>query len=153
VSGLGTAPLAGPWGWDEALRFLDGAVIPVRIGAIAGDGAPRVTSVWFAVAEDEIRCAVRPDSRLARWVAARPRVGFEVAGERPPYFGLRGAATAVVDPGLGAAALDAVIDRYLGPADVRLAAWLRSRAGSEVALRLRVTEAESWDYRGRMSGG
>jgi hypothetical protein len=58
---------------------------------------------------------------------------------------------ASVHPEAGAAVLDALIARYLTDDDASLARWLRSRRAEEVAIRLRPTRLESWDYRSRMA--
>lgn len=149
--GLGDASLRGPWSRDEALGFLDGAVIPLRLALRDPEGWPRLTSLWFVPRAGEIVCATQAGSRLARHVAAAPECAFEVSGDAPPYHGVRGRARALVDPGLGAEVLRALIQRYLGGLDTPFARWLLSRAATEVAVRLDPVTLETWDYRARMS--
>jgi len=143
--------LRGPWSHDDVGRHLRSSVIPLRIGVTTKSGWPLVLSVWFVPVGDELLAATRPTSTLVRCLDERPRCGFEVAGDTPPYHGVRGRAEVVIDPGAGASVLDLVLERYLGGTTSPLAERLRLDASDEVAIRLRPLSITSWDYRARMA--
>ena len=148
----GPAPelISGPWDGDRVSEFLRDTVIPVRL-ATQGREHPLVQSVWFTFDGTTIWCCTQADSLLARRLARDPACGFEVAGDAPPYRGVRGHGVAGFHPERAGEVLATLIDRYLGDGDSPLASWLRSRLDNEVAIgitRLRVT---SWDYSPRMS--
>ncbi len=109
-----------------------------------------VQSMWFDVHDGAIWCATQADAVIVRRLRADPRVGYEVAGDTQPYRGVRGQAVAEIVE-LGAAdVLERLIHRYLDDPSSGLARWLRSRATSEVALRLTPVTMHAWDYSARM---
>ena len=144
-------PLRGPWSHDEVAEFLVTSVIPMRMSVATDSGWPIVLSLWFAPDGLELVGATRPTSALVRCLEQRPRCGFEVAGDTPPYRGVRGRATVELDRAAGAATLDRLLVRYLGGLDSPLAGTLRATADDEVCLRLRPVALTSWDYRRRMA--
>jgi len=141
----------GPWSSDQVAAFLADAVIPVRLGVDAGSGGPLVLSVWFVPDGLELVGATRPTSTLVRCLERRSECGFEVAGDAPPYHGVRGRARVELDRVGGATTLDRLLERYLGGLDSPLANRLRADAADEVGFRLRPTSLTSWDYRERMA--
>ena len=147
-----TAPVVrGPWSSDQVAAFLSASVIPVRLGVDAGPGGPLVLSVWFVPEGLDLIGATRPTSTLVRCLERRTECGFEVAGDAPPYHGVRGRARVELDRVGGAATLDRLLVRYLGGVDSPLATNLRAAAVDEVGFRLRPTSLTSWDYRERMA--
>ena len=79
-----------------------------------------------------------------------PRCAFEIAPNEPPYWGVRGRATASLEPEGASALLRRLLDRYLGSADSSLGQFLLARAEEELVVRLRPSRIASWDYSGRM---
>ena len=77
-------------------------------------------------------------------------IGFEIAGDTPPYFGVRGTGRAQLLPSDAATVLPQLIDKYLGDQTVPLAKWLLSRLDEEVAIRIDSLTLTSWDYSSRM---
>jgi len=143
--------IRGPWSASTVHRFLDGAVIPMRIGVEAPSGWPLVLSLWFIPDGLELLGATRPDSVLVRCLERRPRCSFEVAADAPPYRGVRGRARVELDRARGGATLDRLLERYLGSATNPLGERLRARAADEVCLRLAPVSLTSWDYGPRMA--
>jgi hypothetical protein len=143
--------LKGPWSHDEVEGFLAGSVIPLRIAVTTPTEWPLVLSVWFVPVGDELLVATRPTSALVRCLEVRPRCAFEVAGDTPPYCGIRGRAEVVLDHAAGADTLDVLLERYLGGTTSPLADRLRLDAPDEVCIRLRPLSIASWDYRARMA--
>lgn len=89
---LSTAKLTGPWTADQISAYLDEARIPLRLSAVAPSGWPVVLSLWFARRGDELVCATQLSASIVQALQAEPRCAFEVAGETPPYHGVRGRA-------------------------------------------------------------
>lgn len=144
---------SGPWSADEADAFLRSCTFPLRLAVNGGDGYPRQLSLWYLWEDDVLRCATHRDSHVVAWLRADPRCGFELAPNEPPYYGLRGAADAVLAPLGDDPLLERLIDRYLGKRDSYLARWLLSRRDEELVLSLRPSRLVSWDYRERMRRG
>lgn len=146
-----TADARGPWSWEEAEEFLRESVIPVRLACVTPSGFPLVVSVWYLYEHGAIWCATHEDSALARHLARDPRCGFEVAGDAPPYRGVRGRARAELRREDAGELLERLIQRYLGSKRSRLAHWLLGRAAEEYALRLEPARVVTWDYTERMA--
>lgn len=146
-----TAPrLRGPWTAARVRAHLDGARIPLRLACRSTADWPVVLSLWFVPCDGALWCATQRSARVVEMLRADGRCAFEVAGDQPPYRGVRGQATARVIEKLGAPVLEAVVDRYLPSRDTPLARWLLSRREDEVALRIDPRTVVSWDYGFRM---
>lgn len=145
-------PVHGASAWSAAViaAYLEEARIPVRLAANDAAGFPMICSLWFLFEGGRLWCAVQRDAKIARRLAADPRCAFEVAGEAPPYRGVRGRGRAAIVPERGEAVLARLLDRYLGGRESDLARWLLGRAETEVALRVEPTWITSWDYSARM---
>ena len=104
---------SGPWDRSQIEDFLGQTVIPIRI-ASAGRTSPLVQSLWFVYDEDAIWCASQMESVLTRRLRVEPRCGFEIAGDLPPYRGVRGSGRAELLPERAATVLPRLISRYLG---------------------------------------
>ena len=138
--------------WPRAViaQYLDEAVIPVRLAAVDNDHAPIVLSLWFLYRDDSLWCATQQDARLIAMLRERPRVGFEVAGDTPPYHGVRGQGSVALSAMHGPQVLEELIDRYLGHRDSRLARWLLARLHEELAIQIKPDWVTAWDYRESM---
>lgn len=132
------------------LDFLAQARIPVRLSVLTSDGSPALASLWFEPRESGLWCAVQGDSFIARCLRRDPRCAFEVAGDLPPYLGLRGPARATIDADRGEQVLERLLDRYLGDDNASLRRWLLSRADTEVALHVVPERLTRWDFSHRM---
>lgn len=143
--------ISGPWDLERIHEHLDDAAIPIRLSCNRRSGFPLVASHWFVRKDESIWCAVQGASAVARALTRDPRCGFEVSGDQPPYFGVRGSAQVTVHGDLGGDTLRELLARYHGNLRSRFAQWLMGRADTEVALELRPVAYYSWDYRSRMS--
>lgn len=141
---------SGPWSAATITDFLSTAVIPVRL-ASTGSAGPLVQSLWFTWMDDAVWCCTQADSVLASRIARDPRVGFEIAGDDPPYRGVRGRGHAEFRPDAAAGLLPTLIERYLGSTEGDLATWLLSRLDAETAIRIGDLRVTSWDYTPRMA--
>ena len=140
---------SGPFGIGEVQGFLQSAVIPMRL-ATQGSEWPLVQSLWFLFDDSALWCCTQQDSVVATRLRSEPRCAFEIAGDDPPYRGVRGRGVASLDPRPASDLLERLISRYLGGEESPLAAWLRSRVSNEVAIRIGTLSVSSWDYSARM---
>ncbi len=143
--------LSGPWTTEQVDAFLAEMFIPMRLAVVTPSGWPLVLSLWFLADGGELLAATRPTAVLVRALEADPRCGFEIAGDMPPYRGVRGRADVVLDGAAGAATLDRLLVRYLGSTESPLAQRLRADADDELCLRLRPRTIVSWDFSDRMA--
>jgi len=141
---------SGPWDRSQIHAFLEDTVIPIRV-ASSGRTSPLVQSLWFLYDDDALWCASQVESVLTRRLRVEPRCGFEIAGDLPPYRGVRGTAKAEILPDRAADVLPRLIQRYLGDSPSPLATWLLSRLDREVAIRLHSLRLTSFDFTTRMS--
>lgn len=148
---LSTARVSGPFAREEVVAYLDEAIIPLRLACIAPSGWPLVVSLWFIRRADELICATQRSSSLVRALEHDQRCAFEIAGEKPPYRGVRGRAQVTIEPDEGLAALAELLTRYVGGTDGAFAQRLLGRTTPEVVLRVDPVEVSSWDYARRMS--
>jgi hypothetical protein len=79
-----------------------------------------------------------------------PRCAFEIAPNEPPYFGVRGQATASLESAGARELLERLLDRYVGTTDSKLGRFLLGRADEELVVRLKPEWIGTWDYRERM---
>ncbi len=140
---------SGPWGRTRIEDWLARALVPVRL-AVSSPRGPLAVSLWYLHHDGALWCATRRDADIVGFVRADPRVGFEVAGDAPPYRGIRGTGRATVVADQGREVLDALLARYLDVRNAELADWLRERADDEVAIRIDDLRVSSWDFSSRM---
>ncbi len=146
-------PIRSSSAWDASTveQFLHTAVIPMRLGCIGEDDAPMVVSLWFTLEHGRLWCALHESAALLRYLRESPICGFEIAGDGPPYYGVRGQARSVVVRERGASVLDELLARYGVGTETKLGKWLRSRADDEFAVALEPLWITAWDYRERMT--
>ncbi len=141
---------SGPWTESEVREFLAASCIPMRLAANTASGFPVILSLWFLPDGDDLLAAVHQEARIAERLRDDPRCAFEIAPNEPPYRGVRGQATASLEPEGASALLGNLLDRYLGSRDSSLARFLLGRADEELVVRLRPSLIASWDYAARM---
>jgi len=139
------------WSAAEMESFLRRTEIPVRLACLSVSGAPLLCSVWYVYDDGVIWCATQRSALLVKRLADDPRCAFEVAGDLPPYRGVRGQGSAVLSPADGPAVLLRLIDRYLHRRDSEFARWLIARQENEVAVRIEPDWLTSWDFSARMN--
>jgi nitroimidazol reductase NimA-like FMN-containing flavoprotein (pyridoxamine 5'-phosphate oxidase superfamily) len=140
------------WSLGEVEQFLRQSRIPLRLACLSGGGAPQLCSLWFLYDEGALWCATRRDARLVSMLRKDSRCAFEVAGDLPPYRGVRGQGRALLSETEGPALLLRLIDRYLDGPDSGFARWLIGRQDNEVAIRIEPAWMTSWDFSRRMAG-
>lgn len=139
------------WPAEQIEAFLQGAVIPIRLACSDADGTPLISSLWFLLKDEQLWCATQASSLVASLLARDGRCGFEIAGDQPPYRGVRGQGQATLLPDLELRVLGELVDRYVGNRDTKFARWLLSRREPELAIRIEPEWITSWDFTARMS--
>lgn len=142
--------ITGPWDPARIEKHLAESRIPLRLACAAVSGWPLVVSLWYLPRDGKLWCASQRSSTVAEVLRKNPRCAFEVAGDEPPYRGVRGRGRARLDEGSGGEILGALLDRYAIPQESRLRRWLLSRVESEVAISIEPTWLGSWDFTRRM---
>lgn len=139
------------WSMPQIEQFLQDTRIPARLAFLSADGAPQLCSLWYLYDSGLIWCATQQNARLSALLARDGRCAFEVAGDNPPYRGVRGQGQAAVCAAEGRDVLLRLIDRYLQQRDSGFARWLIARSETEVAIRISPRWLTSWDFGARMS--
>ena len=145
-----TTRRTGPWTESQVWDFIDQARIPIRLAANTATGFPVVLSLWFLPENEQLLAAVHRDARIAKRLEADPRCAFEIAPNEPPYRGVRGQATATLEPDGAGTLLERLLHRYLGSTESNLGRFLLARAEEELVVRLQPSWIGSWDYSRRM---
>ncbi len=135
---------------EEIEKYLDEMTIPLRLSCVTDSGWPVVLSLWYLYEDGHFYCATQASAKVVGYLQQDSRCAFEVAGDQPPYRGVRGQATAVILPEKGLEILSRLLIRYLGGTDNPLAQKLLSRSTPEVALRITPVNLTTWDFERRM---
>jgi nitroimidazol reductase NimA-like FMN-containing flavoprotein (pyridoxamine 5'-phosphate oxidase superfamily) len=142
----------GPWGLTQINHYLADTTVPIRLAALARDGFPRVISLWYHYQDNALYCVSHRSSSLITLLEANPNVGFEVAPDQPPYYGVRGTADVqLLRDDAADDLLQTLLQRYLGDRPSKLRHWLLGRSAEEVVIKLTPKTYFCWDYRQRMS--
>lgn len=140
----------GPWSIEQIENFFHETEIPIRLGCNGGKGTPMLISLWFTSVKGRLWCATQENSRIVQLLRRDTRCAFEVSTENFPYRGVRGTGVASIYPERGKEFLQALITRYMGTSNTKLASFLLSRAQKEVAIEIQPETIVSWNFQGRM---
>ncbi len=135
---------------EEIEHYLEETTIPLRLSCVTDSGWPVGLSLWYLYEDGHLYCATQASAKVVDYLEQDPRCAFEVAGDQPPYHGVRGQATAVILPEHGLDILERLLMRYLGGIDNPLAQKLLSRQTPEVVLKITPVNLTSWDFTQRM---
>ena len=124
--------------------------IPIRISFMKSSGFPSVVSLWYTHADGKIYCAVQKTAKVISFIQKNPKCGFEIAGDMPPYKGLRGEGTVEILHDKGKEVLETLIEKYLGAKESTLSRFLRDNSKNEVAIEIIPQKIHSYDYSERM---
>lgn len=131
-------------------EFLEKIRIPLRLACKTESGWPMILSLWFIYIDGSLYCATRKKARVVKYLLENRDCAFEIAGDHPPYCGIRGQALASIDEERGVEILELLLDRYLGNRDNSLAENLLQNSADEIAIRLDPVNLFSWDFTTRM---
>lgn len=135
---------------EDYQHYLTHTKIPLRLSCTTSSGWPVVLSLWYLQEGQALYCATQQGAKVVSYLEHDPRCALEIAGDLPPYCGLRGQARAVIEPDRGPAILEKLLVRYLGGTDSSLAQKLLAKSDTEVAIRLEPVNIHTWDFTPRM---
>ena len=110
--------------------------IPIRISFMKSSGYSSVVSLWYTHANGKIYCAVQKTAKVISYIQKNPKCGFEIAGDMPPYKGLRGEGRVKILYDEGNKILETLIEKYLGAKESTLSRFLRDNSKNEVAIEI-----------------
>jgi nitroimidazol reductase NimA-like FMN-containing flavoprotein (pyridoxamine 5'-phosphate oxidase superfamily) len=131
-------------------QYLEAVRIPLRLGCTTPGDWPLVVSLWFEYRDGLLYCASHRQAKVISYLQRNSRCGFEIAGDEPPYCGVRGQALATLDDSQGGAVLERLLRRYVGGLDKPLSQRLLQRRDHEVAIILEPVNLFSWNFTDRM---
>lgn len=131
-------------------RFLTDIRIPLRLSCKTESGWPMVLSLWFLHEDGQLFCATQETAKVVQYLENEPRCAFEIAGDLPPYCGIRGQARATLDPHRGAEILEKLLLRYQPSLDTPLSKNLLDSKDDEMAIILDPVNLYHWDFSKRM---
>ena len=141
---------ASHWQKDQIETFLLESRIPVRLAFCDAYGHPRICSLWFKYEDGVLWSASHESAYLIKQLVNDNRVSFEVSTNDYPYKGVRGKAGVELSREGAGDVLGALIEKYLGGSNRKLADWLMSRVDGEYAIKITPSSVNAWDFSGRM---
>lgn len=135
----------------ELEHYLQSVHIPIRLSCVTTSGWPLIVSLWYLYEDGKFYCATQEKSKIVSYLRENPRCGFEVAGDDPPYCGVRGKGEAIIDESQGAMRLEQLITRYVGDTQNSFAQKLLSRRDTEVAIVIQPASLYTWNFKSRMN--
>lgn len=132
--------------------FLTKECVPIRLACITIANWPIVISLWYAYMEGKFFCATQKNAAILKYFSKNSKCGFEVAGDLPPYRGVRGWGHVKLNETRGSEILHILIKKYLKDEKSQLADFLLRRAENEVAIEIKPLSLFHYDYSNRMDG-
>ena len=124
--------------------------IPIRLACLKSNGMPAILSLWYVQIDGKIYCATQKNSKIVSYLEKNPLCSFEIAGDKPPYKGTRGEATAKIIEDKGGEILQTLIQKYLGAKESILSKFLKKQSHNEVAIEITPKRIFNYDYSKRM---
>jgi len=137
---------------EEIDKFIPDSKIPIRIAFMKSTGMPAVISLCYVCKDDKIYCATQKTAKIVSYLQKNPVCGFEIAGDKPPYKGIRGEGTVQILNETGTYVLDLLIEKYLEEKESTLSKLLRKNSKTEVAIEITPQKISHYDYSKRMKG-
>jgi len=140
----------GAWTRSEMERFLQEALIPLRLGCHHSEGGLWVVALWYRYRDGTFQCATGKGSDLVKFLDANRAVSVDVSTNVPPYMGIRGNGTVTIEPDTDKECLRSLLDRYLASTDNELASMLLDSQREEVVVTVDADRLYTWDFSDRM---
>jgi nitroimidazol reductase NimA-like FMN-containing flavoprotein (pyridoxamine 5'-phosphate oxidase superfamily) len=112
-----------------------------------------VVSLWYVYKNEKLYCATQNSSKIIGYLKHSPKCGFEIAGDRFPYRGIRGYGNASILYDRGEEILRMLLEKYFkGKENSALYRLLLSEKHlrNEVAIEIMPFRTFEWDYKKRM---
>lgn len=138
---------------QKMMRFLKEINIPIRLSCISESDYPIVISLMYIYFDEKFFCATQNNSKIIGYLKRNSKCGFEIAGDSPPYRGVREYGNAAIYENEGEKILCLLLQRYFkGKESSQLYILLLSRKHleAEVAIEINPTRMFEWDYTERM---
>ena len=126
--------------------------IPIRIACLKPNGVPVVLSLWYEIVDGKIYCATQKTDKIVTYLEKNSLCGFEIAGDKPPYRGIRGEGSVKILSDKGKNILTVLIKKYLGEKESNLSNFLEKNSRTEVAIEIEPKKVVNYDYSKRMKG-
>ena len=132
--------------------FLTRACVPIRLACLTIGDWPITISLWYAYMEERFFCATQKNAAILKYLYNNSKCGFEVAGDLPPYRGVRGWGYAKLNEARGSEILHILIKKYLKDEKSQFVDFLLRRAENEIAIEIKPLSVFHYDYFNRMNG-
>ena len=139
---------------NDMNRYLTDIDVPMRLACVSTSNFPVVVSLWYVYNDKKFYCATQSTAKIIRYLTYCQKCGFEIAGDRFPYYGIRGYGNASILKDKGEDILRMVLQKYLkGKETSKLYKLLLSEKHlqNEVAIEIAPIKLFEWNYRERMS--
>lgn len=140
----------GNWNRDELETFLRNSLVPIRLACHHTDGGLWMVSLWYKYEDGQLLCATSRNSNIASFLRRNDEVSFEISTNRPPYMGVRGKGTAMLEADEDKGLLKTLLNRYLGGTGSGLAEMLLDDKREELVIRIEPERLFTWDFTERM---
>jgi nitroimidazol reductase NimA-like FMN-containing flavoprotein (pyridoxamine 5'-phosphate oxidase superfamily) len=138
----------------NTIQYMIDSDIPIRLACLSTSDYPTVVSLWYVYIDNKFYCATQNKAKIVRYLRCSPKCGFEIAGDRFPYRGIRGYGNASILKDRGEDILRMLVQKYLkGKETSRLYKLLLSKKHlqNEVVIQIEPVSMYEWDYKERMS--
>jgi nitroimidazol reductase NimA-like FMN-containing flavoprotein (pyridoxamine 5'-phosphate oxidase superfamily) len=136
------------------IRYLIDSDIPIRLSCLSTLDWPMVLSLWYVYIDEKFYCATQNTAKIIKYLIRSPKCGFEIAGDRFPYRGLRGYGNTSILEDKGEYILRILLQKYFnGQETSKLSKLLLSEKHlrNEVAIEIAPVHIFEWDFNERMS--
>jgi hypothetical protein len=126
----------------NTIQYLIDSDIPIRLACLSTSNYPIVVSLWYVYIDEKFYCATQNKAKIIRYLRCSPKCGFEIAGDRFPYHGIRGYGNV----------LRTLVQKYFkGKEKSKLYKLLLSEKHlqNEVAIEIDPVSIFEWDYKER----
>ena len=138
----------------NTIQYLIDSYIPIRLACLSTSNYPIVVSLWYVYIDEKFYCATQNKAKIIRYLRCSPKCGFEIAGDRFPYHGIRGYGNASILKDRGEDILRTLVQKYFkGKEKSKLYKLLLSEKHiqNEVAIEIDPVSIFEWDYKERMT--
>jgi nitroimidazol reductase NimA-like FMN-containing flavoprotein (pyridoxamine 5'-phosphate oxidase superfamily) len=136
------------------IQYLIDSDIPIRLSCLSTLDWPIVLSLWYVYKNEKFYCATQNTAKIIKYLKRSPKCGFEIAGDRFPYHGIRGYGNTSILKDKGEDILLILLQKYFkGQESSTLYKLLLSEKHlqNEVAIEITPVYIFEWDFKKRMS--
>ncbi len=115
---------------------------------------PMVLSLWYVYIDEKFYCATQNTARIIKYLKRLPKCGFEIAGDRFPYRGIRGYGKTSILEDKGEDILRILLQKYFNGQETSTLYKLllsEKHLQNEVAIEITPMHIFEWDFKKRMS--